>query len=106
MLPRDTLRNLGDGRFREMDSLGSMRDKEEKATRNSSSGGSLVQPIRLRVFYAQRALSRLLDPLHQPLDVQGVDRRLAVPVALKVDALCVRRKHRRNLLGVAGTVLA
>ena len=54
----------------------------------------------------QSGLSRVADPFHQPLDVQAVDGRLAVPVALEVDALRVRRKHGRYLVRAAGAVLA
>ena len=44
--------------------------------------------------------------LHQLFDVHIVDGRLAMPVALEVDALAVRGESRRDQVGLARLVLA
>ncbi len=44
--------------------------------------------------------------LHQLLDVHPVDRRLAMPVALEVDPLAIRREQRRHRLRIARLVFA
>ena len=127
MLPRDTLRILGDWRFREMDSaswnlgwnlgtcgksnIGSAAARwyiRQKGRENAPvlhkyrSGEARANPV----AFEEPILSSFVDSFHQSFNVEAVDRRLAVAVTLKVDPLSVRRKHGRNLVGMAGAVFA